>query len=512
MFNLTFKQVNRSVTRVLVQQRLNSSFNNSKLVDSVEEALKDIPTSNFTLLSGGFGLCGLPETLIYGLLRRPEVKNITAVSNNAGIDDRGLTVLLNSGQITKMVSSFLGNNKTFNRLYLEGKIDLELCPQGNLAERTRAAAAGIPAFYTPTGVDTWLEQGKLPIRYDDKNPGEVLKYSEPRESKIFNGKKYLLETSIPGDVAFVKAYKADTLGNCWFKGSANNFNGVFGRAAKQTIVEAEHIVEPGEIKPEDVHLPGVYVSKVIQSKAPKDIEILTLDDGKSSSEIDVSALSPQELKRYKIIKRASQEFHEGMTCNLGIGMPTLAAKYLPEGFEINFQSENGLLRFGKYPKEGEQDPDLINAGKETVTLNSGASLFGSEESFAMIRSGRIELTMLGGLQVSAKGDLANWGLPGRIKGMGGAMDLVSNPDQTRVVVLMEHNDKKGNAKIMDECTFPLTGSKCVSRIITEFAVLDVDPEKGLTLIEIDKDTSLDELREKTGCQFKVSDNLKFIEV
>ncbi|ODV61967.1 3-oxoacid CoA-transferase [Ascoidea rubescens DSM 1968] len=495
-----------------IKVRYQSTQTRSKVVNSVDEALDGVK-SNITLLSGGFGLSGLPEMLINGLLAKKDINGITAVSNNAGIDKRGLSNLLESGQITKMISSYIGNNKTFEKLYLSGKIDLELCPQGNLAERCRAGAAGIPAYYTATGVNTWIEEGKLPVRYDPNDNTKVLKTSKPRESRVFNGKKYLLEEAIVGDVAFVKAFKADTLGNCWFKGSARNFNSVFGRAANLTIVEAENIVEPGEIQAEDVHLPGLYVDRIIQSNSPKDIEILTLSkDESTASDAGDKQLSPGELKRIKIVKRASQEFEDGVYANLGIGMPTLAPNYLPKEIEVNLQSENGILGMGPYPKPGEEDADLINAGKETVTLKPGASLFGSEESFAMIRSGKISLTMLGGLQVSKYGDLANWGLPGRIKGMGGAMDLVSSPERTKVVVLMEHVDKKGRPKILDECKFPLTGAKCVSRIITDLAVFDVDSERGLTLIEIDGSSTVEEVRAATGCEFAVSLDLKTIEV
>ena len=504
----------------------------SKVVKTTDEALDGVG-SNITLLSGGFGLSGVPDTLINAMVNKPGINNITAVSNNAGLEGRGLSQLLVTGQITKMISSYIGSNRTFEKLYLTGQIDLELTPQGNLAERVRAGSAGIPAYYSPVGVGTWLEEGKLPVRYDS-NGEKVLKSSEPRETREFDGKKFLLEKAIFGDVAVVKAYKADTLGNCWFRGSANNFNSIMGKNAKLTIVEAENIVEPGEIPPEDVHLPAIYVDRIIQSTTPKDIEIckfsekVEINDGKEEGSATAAAAtaaatvtaetasienpqSASELKRAKIVRRAAQEFKDGSFANLGIGMPTLAPNYLPQGIHVVLQSENGVLGLGPYPKRGEEDADLINAGKETITLNPGASLFGSEESFAMIRSGKIDLTILGGLQVAANGDLANWGLPGRVKGMGGAMDLVSNPDNTRVVVVMEHVDKKNRPKILETCQFPLTGQKCVSRIITDLAVFDIVDEK-LVLIEIDPDTTLEEVKAKTGANFTVSPDLKKISI
>ena len=173
--------------------------------------------------------------------------------------------------------------------------------------------------------------------------------------------------------------------------------------------------------------------------------------------------------------------------------------------------ENGILGLGPYPKKGEEDPDLINAGKETVTLAPGAAVFGSEESFGMIRAGKINLTILGAMQVNMYGDLANWFLPGKVKGMGGAMDLVSQPHRTKVVVTMEHVDKKGRPKIVKDCAFPLTGFRCVSRIITDLAVFDVDHDKGLTLIEKSKETSVDEIKQKTGAPFEVARDLKDME-
>ena len=412
-------------------------------------------------------MCGVPDTLINELAKNTDVTGLTAVSNNAGIPHAGLGKWLDTKQIKRMVASYVGENKVLEQAYLTGEVELELTPQGTLAERCSAGGKGIPAFYTPAAFGTVVQTGEIPLKHN--SDGSIAQYGTPRDVKVFNGKSYVMEEAIPGDYAFVKAYKADKLGNVQFRLAANNFNGAMGRNAKVTIVEAEHIVEPGDIPPEAVHLPGIYVKKVIQSTAPKAIEKYVNRPAPGESTDVKSALGKGDTasKRERIVKRAAKEFKNGMYANLGIGMPMLAPTFVDPSVSVTLQSENGLLGLGPYPFKGEEDPDLINAGKETVTLLPGASVFGSEESFGMIRSGRVELTMLGAMQVSAKGDLANWMLPGKVKGFGGAMDLVSNPEKTRVVVLMEHTDKKGGAKILKQCDFPLTGGKCVSRIITE---------------------------------------------
>lgn len=210
-------------------------------------------------------------------------------------------------------------------------------------------------------------------------------------------------------------------------------------------------------------------------------------------------------QRSIIVRRAVQEIRDGMYVNLGIGMPTLVADEIPEGVNVMLQSENGLLGIGPYPLQGEEDPDLINAGKETVTAVRGASFFDSAESFAMIRGGHIDLAILGGMEVSESGDLANWMIPGKmVKGMGGAMDLVSGAKQ--IVVIMEHVNKYGESKVKKACTLPLTGKGVVHRLITDLAVFDFTPE-GMVLVELQAGAGLEEVKEKTEAAFTVSPQL-----
>jgi len=447
----------------------------SKVYPHAPAALAGLLHDNMTIAAGGFGLCGIPENLIVAL-RDSGVKGLTIVGNNAGVDDFGMGILLTTRQVKKVMASYVGENKEFERQVLAGELELELIPQGTLAERLRAGGAGIPAFYTRTAFGTKLAEGK--------------------ETKVFDGKDYVLEPGIKAAVSLVKAWKGDKSGNLVFRKTARNFNPMIATCGQVCLAEVEHLVEVGELAPDDIHTPGIYVDRIIQGvNYEKRIEFRTVQG---------AAASKKETPiRELMARRAAQELRDGYYVNLGIGIPTLVANFIPKGMNVTLQSENGLLGIGPFPPDEQVDADLINAGKQTISTIPGSAFFSSADSFAMIRGGHIDLSILGALEVADNGDIANWMVPGKmVKGPGGAMDLVAGVK--RVVAVMEHCAKDGSPKILQQCSLPITGKSVVSLIITDLCVFEVKTGGGLVLLELHPGVTLAEVKARTGAPFAVA--------
>ncbi len=287
----------------------------NKVFSNAKAALNGLLRDGLTIAAGGFGLCGIPENLIKAL-RDSGAKGLTIIGNNAGVDDYGMGLLLQSRQVRKVLASYVGENREFERQVLSGELDLELVPQGTLAERLRAGGAGIPGFYTRTAFGTRLAEGK--------------------ETKEFDGREYVLEKGIRADVSLVKAWKGDKMGNLIFRKTARNFNPMIATCGAVCVAEVEELVEMGNLSPDEIHLPGIYVDRIIRGETyEKRIEFRTVKD---------AALSRKESAvREMVARRAALELRDGSYVNLGIGIPTLVANYIPPGINVTLQSENGLL-------------------------------------------------------------------------------------------------------------------------------------------------------------------------
>jgi 3-oxoacid CoA-transferase len=423
-----------------------------------------------TLLQGGFGMTGNPVHLM-DALSKTETKNITFIGNNVGEAGIGGGRLLRNGQLKKMIGSFFTSNPEAVKAAQDGIVEYELIPQGTLAEALRAGGAGIGGFYTPTATGTPIAEGK--------------------ETKIIDGVEQVFVKGIRGNVAFIRAWKADTAGNLIYRMTEQNFNRAMATAADLVIAEVEEIVPEGILDPNYIHTPGCYIDYLVQAT-------LTLEDLGSSASVSKGKKVSED--RMNMAKRALQELKKGDVVNLGIGIPTLVADLITPKHGVILHTENGMLGVGPEPVDGGGAMNYpVNAGKIPVTAVPGSSYFDSADSFAMIRGKHVDIAVMGGLEVDEHANLANWAVPGQpLLGVGGAMDLASGAKT--LIITMNHNNRDGSSKIVPTCTLPLTTLGSVDMVITELAVFKYIDNK-LTLIELMPGATLEEVREKTEAKF-----------
>jgi 3-oxoacid CoA-transferase len=428
--------------------------------------------SGQTVIVGGFGVTGYPTRLLTALAETG-VDNLTYISNNVGEPGIGGGLLLRKGKIRKAIGSFFTSNQEAVQAHLDGNLDVELMPQGDLAEALRAGGAGIGGYFTPTGAGTALAEG--------------------RETRIIDGTPMVFVKPLRGDVAVIRAWKADRAGNLQYRLTENNFNQAAATAADLVIAEVEQLVEVGDLDPNFVHTPGCLVDVLVESKLEPSMLGSSADVAGSRKKVDAD--------REAIARAALAELHPGEVVNLGVGIPTLVADYITPEHRITLHSENGMLGVGPEPASGGAMDYPINASKVPVTAMPGASYFDSATSFALIRGGHIDTAIIGGLQVDEKGNLANWAIPGKpLLGVGGAMDLAIGA--RRLIIAMTHNDKSGQSKLVPACTLPLTAAGVVDVIITDLAVFKFR-DGCLTLTRLLQGHSVDEVQRRTQASFAI---------
>lgn len=418
------------------------------------------------IMAGGFGMTGNPVHLLHALAETG-VRGLTYIGNNVGEKGLGGGRLLRNGQIVKAIGSFFTSNPEAVAAAQSGAIQVQLLPQGSLAEAIRAGGAGIGGFYTPTAHGTVIAEG-----------------SDVRD---FNGERQVFVRALRANVAFVRAWRADTAGNLVYRLTEQNFNKAMATAADLVVAEVEEIVPVGTLEPNEIQTPGAYVDYLVQAHT-------TLEDLGSSASVEASGRKADD-QRMHMARRALAELRAGDVVNLGVGIPTLVADLVGPGDGIMLQSENGMLGVGPSPTDGGALDYPVNAGKVPVTALPGSSYFDSADSFAMIRGGHVDVAIMGGLQVDEGANLANWAVPGKpLLGVGGAMDLASGA--RKLIIMMTHTAPDGAPKVVPSCTLPLTARGVVDMLITDLAVFTF-PDGRLTLSELMPGATLKQVKAKT---------------
>ena len=432
-----------------------------------QAAAKLIPTGA-ALMVGGFGMTGTPAHLLHALAET-DARKLTYIANNIGEPGLGGGRLLRNGQISQAIGSFFTSNPEAVAAAQSGAIAFELLPQGTLAEAIRAGGAGIGGFYTPTAAGTPLAAN--------------------REIRRIHGREHVFVPGLRADFALLRARLADAAGNLIYHMTEQNFNKAMATAADLVIAEVDEIAPLGSLDPNTIHTPANFVDVLVQAPA-------TLAELGSSA---AAGAARADDKRLRIAQRALAELQPGDVVNLGVGIPTLIADLIRPAHGILLHTENGLLGVGPAPESGGALEYPVNAGKLPVTALPGASYFDSADSFAMIRGGHVDVAVMGGLQVDASGNLANWSVPGKaLLGVGGAMDLASGA--RRLIITMTHCDRQGRPKILPRCSLPLTARGAVNLLITELAVFGF-ADGVMRLVELMPGATFDEVRAQTGAAF-----------
>lgn len=460
----------------------------NKVFSSAREAIFDVKDGS-SIIFGGPGMIHFSPTTLIWALKEKGVKNLTAILNFPGIGPTNPLALADNKQIKKLIGAFggiAGVPTLIEEQIRKGEVEYEMVPQGVLCERLRAGGAGLAAFYSPTGAGTIIEEGK--------------------EIRYFNGRRYLLESALTADFAFIPAYKADTMGNLVFRRTGRNFNPIFATAARTVIAEVDEIVEPGQIDPDHVVTPGIYVDRIVKTQVNRsDIAAQFRTAMAKRVTVGGSIKRPAGMKegltRELVALRVARELKEGDWVNLGFGLPILVSQFMPEG--VHLHAEMGLMAYGRPPQsDAEFDAYVTDAAGMFVTTKPGSSCCTNLEAFAMARGGRLDTVVLGAFQVSEKGDLANvWSPKMGAPGVGGAMDLVVG--KAKLIIAMEHVTEEGEPRILKECTYKLTAPRCVSMIITDLAVIEVTDE-GLLLKEVAPGWTPAEVQKYTGAPLIVS--------
>ena len=460
------------------------------------EAVADIPDGASILVQSFGPPQAWPTDLLLALQERG-VRDLTVVCNSTAAGPTSVQILAEKKQVRKLVCTFafLPVGPTpFSEQIRAGEVELELTPQGTMVERVRAGGAGLAGFYTPVGIGTVVAEGK--------------------EVREFEGKPYLFERAIRADFALIAADKADAVGNLTYRRGARNFGPAFATGARTTIAEVREMVPIGGIDPEAVHTPGIFVDRIVQTTQrwdPAIVRQIVMMAGRTRAmEGQVGGAGgalglPPDL----MAMRVAALLRPGEYVNLGIGLPTLVSNFI-DGRGVTLHSENGILGFGAFPPEGEEDIDLYNASGQLVTPVPGTAYFDSTLSFAMARTGRVSTVVLGGFQVAPNGDLANWQVPTTgIGGIGGAMDLAAGvaAGGGRLIVIMSHREKGGGSKLVPALTYPATACACVTDVVTDLAYVQVTRD-GFVLREVAPGLTVDDVRAATGAPLRVPPDVR----